>query len=796
MTQTCVQHDCTGRIDDDGYCDICGRRGAAVPPVAEPGPDAVSAGDIGGVSGGDGCGRPGCTGRVVDGFCDFCGMAPRRADVPADPPVGEAPPTPDTGTVGWSPRTQGSAPRPTAPSGGAGRGNLGAGLVEVPALPAVDPLAAVLVDPEVPERKRMCAVCDEPVGRTRGEVPGRTEGFCTHCGNPFSFTPKLGPGELVGGQYLVEGCLAHGGMGWVYLARDRNVSDKWVVLKGLLDSGDASAMAAADAERRFLAEIEHPNIVKIFNFVQHGGAGYIVMEYVGGLSLREIRNQHRKAHDAPLPVAQACAYVLEILPAFGFLHGRGLLYCDFKPDNAIQVEEQLKLIDLGGVRAMDDDESDLYGTIGYQAPEVPDAGASVASDLYTVARTLAVLALDIPGLQDPALHATSLPSPAEAPVLRRYEAFHDFLLKGAAADPAARFASAADMADQLRGVLRQVVAVDGGSPPAAPSRLFSAELGQGPVDEGWRHLPVPAVDPFDPVAGLLASAAGYGPEQLVTVLAAAPPSAERAYQLARARLDLGDPAGAERELDTPAVSEGGWPTAWWRGIFHLATGDPRSALPYVSVVARELPGELAPRLAGALAWELVAVGSSSAGAASEPGDAEERRSALTEAGRRYELVASTDASFVGACFGLSRVRAGLGDRDGALDALRLVPGSSSSHQSAQLELVRLCCRPIEGRWAPVPTLAAGSLVLSRLAVEPSVRLPLVRDLLAEALEQLCDGRAAPDAAVLVADTPFVEEDLRLALETTYRALAKLASTAGERRRLVDGANAARPRTRT
>ena len=67
-----------------------------------------------------------------------------------------------------------------------------------------------------------------------------------------------------------------------------------MVLKGLLNTGDADAMAAAVAERQFLAQVEHPNIVRIYNFVQHadaaGSAGYIVMEYVGGKSLKQIRN--------------------------------------------------------------------------------------------------------------------------------------------------------------------------------------------------------------------------------------------------------------------------------------------------------------------------------------------------------------------------------------------------------------------------------------------------------------------------------------------------------------------------
>ena len=79
-------------------------------------------------------------------------------------------------------------------------------------------------------------------------------------------------------------------------------------------------MAAALAERLFLAEVEHPNIVKIINFVERDGSGYIVMEYVGGLSLKELLAARREANGGeanPLPVAQAIAYVLEILPALG-----------------------------------------------------------------------------------------------------------------------------------------------------------------------------------------------------------------------------------------------------------------------------------------------------------------------------------------------------------------------------------------------------------------------------------------------------------------------------------------------
>jgi serine/threonine-protein kinase PknG len=342
----------------------------------------------------------------------------------------------------------------------------------------------VLDNPEVPERKRFCSRsdCGAPVGRGRGEREGRTEGFCTKCGHPYSFVPKLKAGDVVHGQYEVVGCLAHGGLGWVYLAVDRAVSDRWVVLKGLLDTGDQDAMAAAISERRFLAEIEHANIVRIYNFVEHldqrtGSLdGYIVMEYVGGKSLKEIANA-RRASDGkrdPLPVEQACAYGIEALEALGHLHSRNLLYCDFKVDNAIQTEDQLKLIDMGAVRRMDDDESAIYGTIGYQGPEVAEVGPSVASDLYTVGRTLAVLTFDFQGYTT--AFVDSLPDPDTIEVFRRYESFYRLMVRATDPDPARRFASAQEMAEQLTGVLREVVSLQSGRARPALSTLFGPEV--------------------------------------------------------------------------------------------------------------------------------------------------------------------------------------------------------------------------------------------------------------------------------------------------------------------------------
>ncbi|MDX3539281.1 tetratricopeptide repeat protein [Streptomyces sp. MB09-01] len=485
---------------------------------------------------GTACVRPGCPGTYEDMgggelYCDTCGLAPvgavaAGADDLVSPPTGMT--SAARGSLGsggsrgsmgsqgshGSARSSASARssrssssrrsvsgrlsrslsgtastrsvsvRSSGSAASSGRSRLGAGLVNVPEVPRPDPSAAVLENPEVPERKRFCSRsdCGAPVGRSRGDRPGRTEGFCTKCGHPYSFVPKLNPGDVVRGQYEVAGCLAHGGLGWVYLAVDRAVADRWVVLKGLLDTGDQDAMEAAISERRFLAEIEHSNIVRIYNFVEHldqrtGSLdGYIVMEYVGGKSLKEIANERRRpgGRRDPLPVEQACAYGIEALEALGHLHSRNLLYCDFKVDNAIQQQDQLKLIDMGAVRRMDDDESAIYGTVGYQAPEVAELGPSVASDLYTVARTLAVLTFDFQGYTN--VFVDSLPDPEHIEVFRRYESFYRLLVRATDPDPGRRFSSAQEMADQLTGVLREVVALQTGRPRPQLSTLFGPEL--------------------------------------------------------------------------------------------------------------------------------------------------------------------------------------------------------------------------------------------------------------------------------------------------------------------------------
>ncbi|MFI0939030.1 tetratricopeptide repeat protein [Streptomyces sp. NPDC021020] len=774
-------------------------------------------------------------------YCDTCGLAPVAA--PAAPPAASGgaalPPPPahapgaDSGrtSTSTSSRSSKSSSRASRRSvsgrlsqtlagaatgrsvsvrssrsgpSGPTRGKLGAGLVAVPPVPRPDPAAAVLDNPEVPERKRFCSKgdCGAPVGRSRGDRPGRTEGYCTKCGHPYSFTPKLRPGDIVHGQYHVVGCLAHGGLGWIYLAVDRAVSDRWVVLKGLLDTGDEDALAAAVSERRFLAEIEHPNIVRIYNFVEHLDQrtgtldGYIVMAYVGGKSLKEIANERRTpdGRREPLPVTQAVAFAIEALEALGHLHSRNLLYCDFKVDNAIQTEDRLELIDMGAVRRMDDTESAIYGTVGYQAPEVGEVGPSVASDLYTVARTLAVLTFDFQGYTN--VFVDSLPDPANIDVFSRYESFYRLLVRATDPDPDKRFATAEEMSEQLLGVLREIVALESGVQRPALSTLFGPELRVVDTDLvravtgdtsalGADRALEKASRRRDKAAraGGGAAALPAQPGHPAVAAAAQAPAWTAAPLPVVARLDT---TAAVLALPVPLVDPSDPNAGFLAGLSAAAPAELVAALQSAPVDSverrlREVRARLelgdargARQVLGTLAdpddnadWRVVWHRGLTALCTSDqetaalsfdavydafPGESAPKLALgvcaevlrqLDNAAEYYRLVWTTDHAYVSAAFGLARVLLASGDRAGAVAALESVPEASIHYTAARVAAVRARLRDRSPSEPLLPDLhAAGSQVdaLQRQGLDSDRREQLATEVLGSALDWVLAGR--------------------------------------------------------
>ena len=345
----------------------------------------------------------------------------------------------------------------------------------------------------------------------------------------------------------------------------------------------------------------------------------------------------------PLPVDQAIAYVIEILPAFQYLHDMGLVYCDFKPDNIIQVGDAVKLIDLGGVRRIDDLDSAIYGTVGYQAPEVPQVGPSVASDIYTIGRTLMVLAMEFRGYQS--TYVASLPPVAADAAVPEARLALPAAAKACAPDPADRFASADELRVQLLGVLREVVAARdarGRRPQHSTSSLL--------FDVAHGHRRAAGLGPPARRCGSTtatrrpagcAPSASTTPAARLALLQSAPtlvPRGAAGHRPGRARGRAhrrGRRSGA-RHARAPTRGSGG--RCGCPGLAALATDDAAGAQAAFNAVYGQVPGELAPKLALALACET--------------------SGELDVAESLYATCARTDANYIApAAFGLARIRA-------------------------------------------------------------------------------------------------------------------------------------------
>jgi serine/threonine-protein kinase PknG len=172
------------------------------------------------------CRRTGCTGTYApDGYCDECG---HKAPPPDGVGVGQhrvatsaAFVTPHAGAgLGGASTGGGTGTR----SRTAGRGGLGANLVTMAPIPLRDPTTAVMADPQVPESQRFCAKCGGPWGAPARASPAASRASARRTAARSPSGPRLSPGELVDQRYEILGALAHGGLGWIYLARDRNIS--------------------------------------------------------------------------------------------------------------------------------------------------------------------------------------------------------------------------------------------------------------------------------------------------------------------------------------------------------------------------------------------------------------------------------------------------------------------------------------------------------------------------------------------------------------------------------------------
>ncbi|UOQ89433.1 Stk1 family PASTA domain-containing Ser/Thr kinase [Agromyces endophyticus] len=191
--------------------------------------------------------------------------------------------------------------------------------------------------------------------------------------------------RLIDGRYQVRSRIARGGMATVYLATDlrleRRVAIK--IMHGHL-ADDNTFKTRFVQEARSAARLAHPNVVNVFDQGQDADMAYLVMEYLPGITLRELLKDYKK-----LTPEQTVDIMDAVLSGLAAAHKAGIVHRDLKPENVLLADDgRIKLGDFGLARAASANTATgqaLLGTIAYLSPELVTRGvADARSDIYAV----------------------------------------------------------------------------------------------------------------------------------------------------------------------------------------------------------------------------------------------------------------------------------------------------------------------------------------------------------------------------------------------------------------------------
>jgi serine/threonine protein kinase/beta-lactam-binding protein with PASTA domain len=192
-------------------------------------------------------------------------------------------------------------------------------------------------------------------------------------------------GRLIDGRYRVRSRIARGGMATVYVATDLRL-ERRVAIKVMHShlADDTQFRDRFIQEARSAARLAHPNVVNVFDQGQDGESAYLVMEYLRGITLRDLLQEYET-----LTPEQTMDIVEAVLSGLAAAHKAGIVHRDLKPENVLLADDgRIKIGDFGLARAATANTATgaaLLGTIAYLAPELVTRGlADARSDIYAV----------------------------------------------------------------------------------------------------------------------------------------------------------------------------------------------------------------------------------------------------------------------------------------------------------------------------------------------------------------------------------------------------------------------------
>ena len=280
------------------------------------------------------------------------------------------------------------------------------------------------------------------------------------------------------GKYQITRELGAGGMGIVYQGFDpeqnRPIAIKMIGsrsnIRATVHANQAARAAALDINRRMMlvrearlsSDLRHPDIVRVFDYGQHAGLLYIVMEYLEGRSLDRIilvRNAFN--------LVQKIGMIAQICDALTFAHAHGVIHRDIKPANAFVLKSgRVKVLDFGLAAKLSEpspEKRTFAGTPNYAAPEVVlgNSRYDAKVDIWATGIAFYELLTGIPPFAAKSLteifhkicHEPLPPFPAE---IAESDAIRQILATALAKDPDSRYASAEEFSADLRQLLKRI----------------------------------------------------------------------------------------------------------------------------------------------------------------------------------------------------------------------------------------------------------------------------------------------------------------------------------------------------
>ncbi|NCS28602.1 MAG: SUMF1/EgtB/PvdO family nonheme iron enzyme [Microcystis aeruginosa F13-15] len=209
--------------------------------------------------------------------------------------------------------------------------------------------------------------------------------YCQGCGGNLSQTSQS---YSFHSRYLIVGVLGEGGFGRTYQAKDLNFKEKPRVIKKFIAQMQGAALEKSkelfQREAEKLDELKHEQIPTVYDYFSQGNSLYLVQEFIEGETLLQEYQREGKFSEQKIK-----EILQQLLPVLAYLHSKGLIHRDIKPDNLMRrrSDGKLMLIDFGGIKEQTSQMGTGLYTPGYAAYEHIMGSAVAASDLYSLAAT-------------------------------------------------------------------------------------------------------------------------------------------------------------------------------------------------------------------------------------------------------------------------------------------------------------------------------------------------------------------------------------------------------------------------